>query len=264
MTTAGGPWTDLLPRLLSGVLVAGIGLLCIWLGGFSFHFIVAVAAGIMVWELARMLGGSDKAIVLGTSAGVALFVGSYLSLWLALPLLVFPALIGASQLAANRALYSIFTALIVFAGLGMIGLRDDFGFTWMAWLVLVVIATDILGYFAGRFIGGPKFWPRVSPKKTWSGTVAGWIGAAIVGVIFMNLTGTGTVLIGISIAVAIASQIGDIAESALKRKMGVKDSSNILPGHGGLFDRFDGMLGAALFLLLLGQMIDFPPSVILL
>ena len=118
----------------------------------------------------------------------------------------------------------------------------------MAWLALVVIASDIMGYFAGRFIGGPKFWPKVSPKKTWSGTIAGWIGAALVGAVLMLMGQASAEIIGISIALAIAGQFGDVAESALKRQMGVKDSSNILPGHGGMFDRFDAMLGLQFFL----------------
>ena len=106
--------------------------------------------------------------------------------------------------------------------------------------------------------GGPKFWPAVSPKKTWSGTAAGWVGAALVGLVFSINTGVGFQLVIVSIALAMASQMGDIAESALKRKMGVKDSSSLIPGHGGLMDRFDGMLGAALFLLVLGPFVGFP------
>jgi phosphatidate cytidylyltransferase len=129
----------------------------------------------------------------------------------------------------------------------------------MAWLALVVIVTDILGYFAGRFIGGPKFWPKVSPKKTWSGTIAGWIGAAIVGALYVYNGAAGLELIGISIAISMASQMGDVSESALKRRMGIKDSSNIMPGHGGMFDRFDGMLGASIFLLVIEALVVFPP-----
>ena len=150
--------------------------------------------------------------------------------------------------------------LILLAGYGLMQVRDDLGFGWMLWLVLVVVVTDVVGYFAGRMIGGPKFWPAVSPKKTWAGTVSGWIGAAIVGWLFSINTGVGLQLMGISIAVSMASQMGDIAESGLKRKMGVKDSSNLIPGHGGLMDRFDGMLGAALFVLIIGQFIGFPPG----
>jgi phosphatidate cytidylyltransferase len=128
----------------------------------------------------------------------------------------------------------------------------------MLWLVLVVAVTDIGGYFAGRIIGGPKFWPRVSPKKTWSGTAAGWVGAGIVGWAFMATTGMGVALIGISVALSMASQMGDIAESAVKRNAGVKDSSALLPGHGGVWDRFDGMLGASLLLLVIESFTGFP------
>jgi phosphatidate cytidylyltransferase len=99
----------------------------------------------------------------------------------------------------------------------------------------------------------------VSPKKTWAGTIAGWIGAALVGLAFAVETGSGYELIGVSVAVSMASQLGDIAESAVKRRHGVKDSSSLLPGHGGIFDRFDGMLGAAVFFLLVEQLVDFPP-----
>ena len=88
---------------------------------------------------------------------------------------------------------------------------------------MVVVVTDVVGYFAGRLIGGPKFWPRVSPKKTWAGTMAGWIGAGIVGAAFAASLDASFQLIGISIAISMAGQIGDVAESALKRRMGVKD-----------------------------------------
>jgi phosphatidate cytidylyltransferase len=119
--------------------------------------------------------------------------------------------------------------------------------------------SDVAGYFAGRMLGGPKFWPRVSPKKTWSGTIAGWIGAALVGAIWAAWLDAGWETIGISVALAMMAQMGDIAESAVKRKVGVKDSSNLLPGHGGLFDRFDAMLGAALMLLVIESISEFPP-----
>ena len=91
----------------------------------------------------------------------------------------------------------------------------------MLWLICVVVATDVLGYFAGRLIGGPKFWPQVSPKKTWSGTAFGWVGAALVGWLFAYNTEATFELIGIScLRISMASQMGDIAESAIKRQNG--------------------------------------------
>ena len=260
MSHAGvGQWSDLGQRLISGGIFAAAGLIAIWIGGHPFHLFVAAVCGIMIWEVARMVGAGHLAVPLGILAALVFFLLVSLPVGYSLPLVFLPAIVGLSRLQTHRVSYALFSSAILMAGYGLVHLRDDFGFLWMVWLALIVIASDVLGYFAGRSIGGPKFWPKISPKKTWSGTVAGWIGAAIIGAVF---AGTGTAswqIVGISVAVAIAGQFGDIAESALKRRMGVKDSSSILPGHGGMFDRFDAMLGAALFLLLVEQIIDFPP-----
>ena len=154
--------------------------------------------------------------------------------------------------------FFVFALGIQLAGWGLVHFRADYGFTWLLWLMSVVIVTDVFGYFAGKAFGGPKFWPRYSPKKTWSGTAAGWIGAALVGAVFMLFTDVGLVIVPISMALSFAGQMGDIAESALKRRMGVKDSSTLIPGHGGLFDRFDALLGGALFMLLVADVFDIP------
>ena len=114
-----------------------------------------------------------------------------------------------------------------------------------------MVASDVLGYFAGRMLGGPKFWPAISPKKTWSGTVAGWVGAALVGVCFA-LAGSSWLLVPLSAVVAFAGQMGDILESWVKRRAGVKDASNLIPGHGGVLDRFDALIGAVVVVMLLG------------
>ncbi|MEP6269233.1 MAG: phosphatidate cytidylyltransferase [Paracoccaceae bacterium] len=255
-------WSDLALRLSSALGMVVVGLLGIWLGGHVFHALTAIICGLMIWELVRMLDPQNNALAmrLGMLGGAATGLAIYLPVGFALPILIAPALVGFGQLKDHRAIYMIFTIMVLLAGFGMMSVRDDLGFDWMLWLVLVVVATDVVGYFAGRMIGGPKFWPRVSPKKTWSGTGFGWIGAALVGFFFMATTGAGAQLIATSIAVSMASQMGDVAESAIKRRMKVKDSSNLIPGHGGLLDRFDGMLGAAVFLLVIGPFIGFPPG----
>ena len=132
------------------------------------------------------------------------------------------------------------------------------GFLAAALLVLVVVGTDVFGYFAGRIIGGPKFWPSLSPKKTWSGTVAGWIGALLLGVLLWRLGRGDAMLIWCSPIVCLAGQMGDIAESWLKRRAGVKDSSNLIPGHGGFMDRFDAVTGAVLATMLIGLLTALP------
>lgn len=255
-------WADLATRMGSGAAMVVAGLLGIWFGGLVFHLLVALICGLMVWELVGMLRPGERGaqLQMGGLTGVALLAAFYLPVGFALPVLLAPAMVGFGQLSKHRTIFMVFTVMILLAGFGIVQIRDELGFGWLMWLVLVVVTTDVVGYFAGRAIGGPKFWPRVSPKKTWSGTAAGWVGAALIGALFSLNTGVGLQLIGISIAVSMASQMGDMAESGVKRRMGVKDSSALIPGHGGLLDRFDGMLGASVFLLIIGQFIGFPPG----
>ncbi len=256
---------DLALRLASGGVIATVGLFLSWIGGVPFLLLVAVVTALMVWELARMVDPDTparSAVLLASAAGAVVLIGWLLPPGFAAPLLFVPALGGIALLSRNRTLYILFAILIVIAGFGLLFQRDSFGFVWLGWLIAVVVATDVFGYFAGRLVGGPRFWPRVSPKKTWSGTVAGWIAAAATGAAFMVGTGAGAEIIGVSVALSMASQVGDIAESAVKRKMGVKDASDLIPGHGGLMDRFDGMLGASVFLLFIEQIVEFPPGLV--
>jgi phosphatidate cytidylyltransferase len=250
-----GGFADLRARTLSALVMAALGAAAVWAGGVIFAAMVAALVGVMVWELARMLDAdapTARPIMAGITAAVALFVFEYRleggALWAALTV---SALLLAWPMRGNRVLGAAYLALILFAGLGLTMLRLELGGIWVLWLVLVVIASDIAGYFAGRLLGGPKLWPRVSPKKTWSGTVAGWICAGLVGVAFMGVLQANIIFVGISVLVAIAGQAGDIAESAIKRHAGVKDSSNLIPGHGGPMDRFDALIASALMVLLL-------------
>ena len=258
-------WGDLVPRFGAAAVLAALAIAFMWIGGWPFRLMIALICAVMLWELARMLTRvedhrwSEPALVLAALGGAALVVAFLVPPGFALPILLVPAMASISILPRNRTLFIPFGVMILMAGWGLAALRVDFGFGWMAWLAAVVIVTDVFGYFAGRLIGGPKFWPRVSPKKTWSGTIAGWIAAGAVGFGWVVWTGAGIELVGISVALSMASQMGDMAESAVKRKMGVKDSSSLLPGHGGLFDRFDGMLGASILLLLFEAVTDFPP-----
>lgn len=255
---SGGSFTDLLPRLLSGLALASLGVLVVLQGGTLLVLVVALAVGIMVWELARLCG-SGEPNMLAATAGVSCLFVLLLPQGFGVPFLMLPAFLGISRLATFKVIYAVFAVLILLAGYGLVHIREDFGAGWMAWLMMVVIVTDVAGYFAGRILGGPKFWPRLSPKKTWSGTVAGWCGAALVGFIAFRINGGGPEIIGLSVGLSMASQLGDVSESALKRRTGVKDSSGIIPGHGGLLDRFDGFLGATVVFLMLERSVGFPP-----
>lgn len=240
--------------------VVGIG--AIILGGVWFQMMAVFVTAVMVWECWIMIRGASPTSGMLLAAAVASITAAqvfgaavdmeFLLLFLAVPI------IGALVLKRERLTFFIFALAIQIAGWGLVHFRLDYGFTWLIWLVSIVVVTDIAGYFAGKAFGGPKFWPAISPKKTWSGTIAGWVGAAIVGLVFVQLADAGWFIVLLSMAISFAGQMGDIAESALKRRQGVKDSSALIPGHGGLFDRFDALLGAALFMLLVASVFDVP------
>lgn len=253
-------WDDLTVRLASSAVMVVVGAFGVIMGGVWFQMLVVFVTAVMVWELWMMIRPDEPTKGMLLAALVASVMSGQLAdgtFWGMLLFLVVP-VIGATQLRTEIKTFFIFALGIQLAGWGLVHFRMDYGFFWLLWLMSVVIVTDIFGYFAGKSFGGPKFWPAISPKKTWSGTVAGWVGAALVGFIFTLFTNAGLWIILISVVLSFAGQMGDIAESALKRRMGVKDSSTLIPGHGGLFDRFDALLGASLFLVVVADIFDVP------
>jgi phosphatidate cytidylyltransferase len=128
---------------------------------------------------------------------------------------------------------------------GLVRLDPATGFVALVFVMLIVWVTDIGGYFAGRGIGGPKLWPRVSPNKTWAGAIGGFGASLVVALGFAALDlGHAWSLLMLAAVLSVVAQLGDLFESAVKRRFGVKDSSHIIPGHGGLMDRLDGFVAA--------------------
>lgn len=253
-------WDDLGPRIATGLALVAVGIIVISIGGWVFALTAALVTGVMLWELVVMMGERRQRNALSVAglAVLAVLAARFLQapwLYFVLPA---PVVLGAVLLHMNQRLYSVYALGILVAGFGLVLFRDTYGVVWLFWLVITVALTDVAGYFAGRMVGGPKFWPSISPKKTWSGIVAGWLAAVLVSLIFWSITDAGRDIVWIAALLSFASQMGDIAESAVKRRVGVKDSSNLLPGHGGLFDRFDGLLGASLFMLLTALVVDVP------
>ncbi len=256
-------FADLGVRVLSALVMAAIGLSAIWMGGLAFLLLLVAVVGLMIWELTRMLApelGPVKTALVGVIAASGMArIGFDVSAFALGGLLLAPVL-GLVLVSAHRTVYAVYAVAIVFAVAVLFWFRVKLGLDWTIWLVLVVIASDVGGYFFGRFIGGRKIAPKISPKKTWSGTIGGWILAAVVGAAFMVQHHLGASIVVLSVLVAVAAQIGDMVESAVKRLAGVKDSSALIPGHGGLLDRFDALIGAVLLVFLVALTTGLPTA----
>jgi phosphatidate cytidylyltransferase len=148
---------------------------------------------------------------------------------------------------------------VIYAGIVLlcpVFLRNDpqFGLQALLFLFAIVWATDILAYFVGRAVGGPLLWPRLSPNKTWAGAAGGLLGGVAAGIAVAYASGGPRAAVAgvLAVILSIVAQCGDLFESAVKRRFGVKDASNLIPGHGGMMDRLDGFLVAALAAVLIG------------
>ena len=222
--------------------------------------LVLLVCGVGTWEWARLcragrIDTAGLATVVAVVAAVAAGAwGSFVVAGWIVAAGAMAATVLASRDGQGPALWPGFGVVyLAAAGLAFVWLRghdDDAGRNVVLWLIAVVAATDVGAYFAGRAIGGPKLAPTISPNKTWAGLVGGVILALAVGAGLATLAGRGALwqfaLLGV--ALAITSQLGDLLESSLKRRFGAKDSSNLIPGHGGVLDRIDGLLAGALML----------------
>jgi phosphatidate cytidylyltransferase len=246
---------DLWPRVASGVVLAAIAIALTAAGPMPFAVLVLTVALIVSWEWGRVVRGTDLDLVLAAQLGG---VGAAIMLAaIDLPALGVVALAIAAILVAVLALgrNAGYSALgVAFAGLpgvALLWLRSDqvFGLWAVLYIMLIVVVTDVAAYFSGRLIGGPKIWPRVSPNKTWAGLIGAVIASAIAGWIYARYCPVPALPEKLSIGgalLAIVAQAGDFAESALKRRFGAKDASQLIPGHGGFMDRVDGLTTAAI------------------
>jgi phosphatidate cytidylyltransferase len=233
--------------------MATLALATAWVGGFIFAVFWWLASVVVLWEWQRLVGGerlAERVAVGGLMLGLAALLALHNSVFGASAALVFGGVAvgwlagqGKGIWAAAGTLYA--GALV--ASVVLLRLSPTFGLVAILWLFAVVWGTDIAAYFAGRLIGGPRLWPSVSPGKTWSGAIVGALGGAVFGLMLAGWTNRLAALFGLGLAAAIVSELGDLFESALKRRFNVKDSSGLIPGHGGLMDRLDGFVAASLF-----------------
>jgi phosphatidate cytidylyltransferase len=250
--TAAG--SELRARVISSVVLIPVALAAGIMGGVPFALLVAAFGAIALWEWTTMAGVLEPAW-LRFAAAICLVAGLLPLVFVqpAWPLGVIAALALSLLVLGRRSRPFLWTGLgLLYVGVpcaAFILLREAEPWGWAAvlFILLAVWATDIGAYFGGRSIGGPKLWPRVSPKKTWSGAVTGMLTACVTGGLTVWLTRTGGAATGVLLAVPLsaASQAGDLFESGMKRHFGVKDSGQIIPGHGGVLDRLDGLFAAA-------------------
>lgn len=262
--------SNLTLRIISAIVLLAIVLPVTWYGGVGFRILAAVTglACLHEWlemhkgRIPRALELGSWAVMLVAAAAIvmdapALSTGGYV----VLAAVAFG--VAGSVLAKNWA-SGIGLAYAGLPALAIAKLRgaDAEGFAVVLFLFAAVWATDILAYFTGRAIGGPKLAPSISPGKTWSGAIGGAAGGVLAAWAVAAAFGKGGDwrLPLIALAVSILSQIGDLYESSVKRRAGVKDSSRLIPGHGGVLDRVDGLVAGAVLLYLIGAIAAGPDS----
>jgi phosphatidate cytidylyltransferase len=274
---AKAPASDLPTRFLASVVMIAIASAAVYFGGVSnlggwlYRIMIAAAAAVMLIEWSDIHNVPRRWAHVGSGLMVAFILLSGEFLY---PVSEIDEEISASSFApAWRAFAG---ALAPAALLGLVARRPAmaWGFLYLAipafaavvlewvwfgltfWAMIVTWSTDIFAYFAGRALGGPKLAPRISPNKTWAGLIGGMLGAAVLGWLAADFFDLGSPFVWLGAPMALLAQAGDLYESRVKRKAGVKDSGSLLPGHGGVLDRLDGLLPvlvATLLLLMAGS-----------
>jgi phosphatidate cytidylyltransferase len=250
--------SELVTRINSALVMVALTLALTYAGTQTFAALILFATTLMSWEWGRVVRGVGVDWIFGLQTS-AIVAAGYLTL-LKWPMLAVAIIVAATWLAfrihkeANLPSDPWWSAAGVyyagFPAIALIAIRQDpeYGFHAILYLFLVVWSADTGAFFVGRLVGGPKLAPKISPNKTWSGFVGGALAACIAGALFAVWLGQTSVLsvAALSAVFAVIAQGGDLGESFLKRFFGVKDSSGLIPGHGGVLDRLDGLVFAAI------------------
>ena len=252
---------NLVMRVAAAVVLAPLAIAVAYAGGWLWTALVTLTAIGLYFEWLTVVGARTPRLVTAGAAALAI-AGLLLAAGRidASILVLVVGLAGVMVVSPKRRLWTAtgfgYAAAAEFASV-LVRHDQAHGFVALILILLVVWVTDIGGYFAGRGIGGPKLWPRVSPKKTWAGAIGGFVASLAVaaGFAVIGLGKTGPMLL-LGAVLSIASQLGDLFESAVKRRFGVKDSSHIIPGHGGLLDRLDGFVAAIVLAAIFGFLRD--------
>ena len=248
--TGGRGGSDLGVRTLSSVVLIVLALAALWFGGIAFWVLTSLAAMLMLAEwgdLVQSDANHKRATMFAACVPLAIMAPQPLAAgpgFLALGLIAGAAFFA--TIVSNKPRLGFGVAYVAFPAMALVFLREqENGLLLALWTLATVWATDIGAYFAGRSIGGPKLAPSVSPNKTWAGLIGGVLMALCLGLWLWREAELPVHLALASPLLAVVAQIGDLYESWLKRQAGVKDSGNLLPGHGGMLDRLDGLVPVA-------------------
>jgi phosphatidate cytidylyltransferase len=258
--TLGRAGNELALRIASALVLAPLAIAAAYFGGWPFAIFWSLAAVIVFWEWTTLVAGGDRRalLMLGGAAlvlSLALVGSGRLTGML---VVIVMGVMGTAPLAPAQRRGWVAGAVPYAGAIGIAPMvlrsDDEYGFVAVLFLFAIVWATDITAYFIGRMIGGPKLLPRVSPNKTWSGALGGLTGAIIAAIAIAKGAGLAGWFSLATIAAILSAfaQAGDLFESLLKRKFGAKNSSHLIPGHGGLMDRLDGFVVAAAVAALIG------------
>ncbi|MDA9507453.1 phosphatidate cytidylyltransferase [Bradyrhizobium sp. CCBAU 11386] len=244
-------------RVLAALVLAPLAIALAYAGGWLWALLVTLVSIGLFAEWLMVVGAGSVALT--ASGTIVLAIMGFCVAFGALKTAVVTGLVGGAivtLIARSKFVWAASGFAYASAALlASILVRQDLvnGFAALMFVLLVVWVTDIGGYFAGRGIGGPKLWPRVSPKKTWAGALGGFAASLAVAAGFAACgLGKAVPLLLVSAVLSVVSQLGDLFESAVKRRFGVKDSSHLIPGHGGLLDRLDGFVAAILAAWIIG------------
>ncbi len=249
-------------RAVVGLLLIVLASAALYFGGFFFWLLLVVAGVLMQGEwadLARVSPEHRRLSMFAVSVPLALLCPLAAGLsWTAFTLAVAAFFFVILVTRSGRLAVGVPYVFVPVAALIFLREQQSGGLLLAFWALSLVWATDIGAYFAGRAIGGPKLAPRISPSKTWAGLGGGVLAALVLGFVLHRFAGLPIQLAAASGLLAVAAQLGDLLESAMKRRAGVKDSGSLLPGHGGVMDRLDGVVAAAPIASLLYLFLVFP------